>query len=368
MNSSETTPRIMDNGQVIPRLIADIKLGRCALILGPEIFSANGEPLQIYLRNELTSKFEDQIAAYHERDGFFMLHSSEYKTEMQDELKYLYEQVKPDWEVLQKIAEIPFSLVLSVNADTWLRDKAFELGLSHRFAWFNPEHGQELDMPPLLFGRDEDLRERTPLYYNLCGCTEAPSSFILDYDDLFRLLEGMLGAPRLPEKLLSRLKDTTSYLFLGFQFDRWHTQMLLRLLDVKNAARRFAIQSHMPAENDNKAFIMKHFKIKFLGDDEELIQAIYDGFKLENLLRPTLSDGHFPNKQYLINYLQNGDLDSAIQLLRQESAGRDYENESIQISARYADLNRETDLLPTFDYDIKRNRIVDSILQVLKLM
>lgn len=93
-------------------------------------------------------------------------------------------------------------------------------------------------MPDGSEAEGQALRERIPMYYNLCGCVEKPSTLVLDYDDLFRLLEGMLGAPKLPEKLLARLKDTTSYLFLGFPFDRWHTQLMLRLCSGRDYAQR----------------------------------------------------------------------------------------------------------------------------------
>ena len=67
-------------------------------------------------------------------------------------------------------------------------------------------------MPDGSEAEGQALRKRIPMYYNLCGCVEKPSTLVLDYDDLFRPLEGMLGALKLPEKLLARLKDTTSYL------------------------------------------------------------------------------------------------------------------------------------------------------------
>ena len=252
----------------LPRLVSDIKAGKCALILGPEIFHVEGSPLHTYIRNKVLESFPDQIAAYYERDGFFLLRNADDKPEIQDEITHLYQQVDTDEALLRKIIEIPFSVVLSVNPDTFLRDLSFRYGLPHRFAWFDANKESDVDLPEA----DPDLlKQRVPLYYNLVGCIEKQSTLILDYDDLFRLFQGLIAAPKLPGRLMVRLAETTSYLFLGFQFDRWHTQLLLRLLDVKRAARRFALQSSAPKEEETEAFLINQFRIKFLGAEMHLL-------------------------------------------------------------------------------------------------
>ena len=268
------------------RLADAIQSGKCALVLGPEIFQSGGLPIQHHIREHLQGIFCDQITAY-ERDGFFLLQNPDDKPEMKDEVLQLYKKLAPPRELLQRIVEIPFSVVLSVNPDTCLRDLSYASGLPCRFAWFDAAKHTELEMPDGAEASGNALRERIPLYYNLCGSVEKPSTLVLDYDDLFRLLTGMLGAPKLPEKLLDRLKDTSYYLFLGFQFDRWHTQLLLRLLDVKNAARRFAVQSPLPREKDTEAFVLNQFRIRFLGDEGDLLAQIHRHFEAAGLLRPT---------------------------------------------------------------------------------
>ncbi|MCB0597459.1 MAG: hypothetical protein H6557_26725 [Lewinellaceae bacterium] len=176
----------------------------------------------------------------------------------------------------------------------------------------------------------------------------------------------MLGAPRLPAPLSARLRETTSYLFLGFQFDRWHTQMLLRLLDVKNAARRFALHSQLPQGADNEAFILKHYRIRFLGDDEQLIQNLYDRFREENLLRPAKPNGAMTDKQIIKKCIQNDDLDDAVRHLLKACAYGNLKDEAIMIQSNFASLKKEKPMISTSDYDMKRNRIVESMLQLIK--
>jgi hypothetical protein len=352
----------------LSRLVADIKSGKCALVLGPEIFTAHGEPLQQHIKAQLLDRFEEQIAAYYERDGFFLLKNPDDKPEMQDEVQFLYKDLRPPDAVLRQIVELPFSLVLSVNPDTFLRDMSYASGLPCRFAYFDARKQADFEMPDGAEADGAALRERIPMYYNLCGCVEKPSTLVLDYDDLFRLLEGMLGAPKLPEKLLARLKDTTSYLFLGFQFDRWHTQILLRLLDVKNAARRFAITAP-PQEKDTEAFLLNQFKIKFLGDDADLLHLLHHHFSEAGLLRPINRPGTAAGQE-ITTFLQRGNLDKAVARLVEAAQGQPQADYATQMSAQYHLWldQKNKGVTDSRDLNTQFNRICDGVLQLAKTL
>lgn len=350
----------------LERLMADIKSGKCALVLGPEIFQVQGQSIQSFIQQRLMDRFGEQIAAYYERDGFFLLPNPDDKPEMQDEVKFLFKELHPAETTLRQIVEIPFSLVLSVNPDTFLRDLSFACGLPNRFAWFDARKQEEFEMPDGAEADGSALRERIPMYYNLCGCVERPSTLVLDYDDLFRLLEGMLGAPKLPEKLMVRLKDTTSYLFLGFQFDRWHTQFLLRLLDVKNAARRFAVPLPLK-EKDTKAFLKDQFRIEFLGDDTDLLNQLYTSFQEEDLLRP-VNRLDTPAGQEITIFLQKGNLEKAIARLIDATKGNEFSDQATLISARYQNWNEQKNkgTSDVRDLNVLFNQVCDGVLQIAK--
>jgi len=348
----------------LPRLVSDIKTGKCALILGPEIFHVNGLPLNTFVRNSLLEKFPDQIAAYYERDGFFLLRNPDDKPEIQDEIRYLFQNMDMDEALLRKIIEIPFSAVLSVNPDTFLRDLSFHYGLPHRFAWFDAGKETDVDLPEA----DPDLlKQRVPLYYNLLGCVEKQSTLILDYDDLFRLFQGLIAAPKLPGRLLVRLAETTSYLFLGFQFDRWHTQLLLRLLDVKRAARRFAFQSVVPQEVGGEAFLVNQFRIKFLGDETHLLDQLYQAFAEEGNLR-AITNADTPAKEAIVRLLQKGNTEQAIQKLIEAAKGSPVEQAATGLSARFQNWKTEKNggRLDSRDLFREMNLINDAILSFAK--
>ncbi|HLP96240.1 MAG TPA: SIR2 family protein [Saprospiraceae bacterium] len=345
------------------RLAEAIQSGNCALVLGPEIFQSEGLPLHHHIREHLKGIFGDQVTAY-ERDGFFLLQNPDDKPEMKDEVLQLYKNLSPPRELLQRIVEIPFTVVLSVNPDTHLRDLSYASGLPCRFAWFDAAKHMELEMPDGSEATGSALRERIPLYYNLCGSVEKPSTLVLDYDDLFRLLTGMLGAPKLPEKLLDRLKDTTYYLFLGFQFDRWHTQLLLRLLEVKNAARRFAVQSPLPKEKDTEAFVLNQFRIRFLGNEADLIAQIHQHFKASGELRPT-RNLQTPAAQDITVFLQKGNLEKALARLSDAASNTELANKAVLLSAQYHQWLNEKNkgTLDSRDVTLQFNQLTDRVLQ-----
>ncbi len=358
---SQSNPSTMQK-EDLTRLLTDIRTGKCALVLGPEIFDVAGQPLQQFVKSRLLENFGEQIAGYYERDGFFLLKNAEDKPEMQDEVQHIYRGIQPDAGLLQRIVEIPFSLVLSVNPDTFLRDLSFRNGLPNRFAWFDARRQEEFVLPDDGETDGPALRERIPLYYNLCGCIEKPGTLVLDYDDLFRLLEWLLSAPKLPANLTARLKDTTSYLFLGFQFDRWHTQLLLRLLDVKNSARRLALRSpEVPA--DTRAFLLNHFRIKFMGNEDDILQQLYDAFDAAGQLRQVASAD-----SDIIASLQSGNLAGAVARAVQVTKGRHLADDATQLSSRFhfwsAEKSKGT--MDVRDVSLEFNRLTDSVLQLAK--
>lgn len=350
----------------LQRLMADIKSGKCALVLGPEIFQVEGQSIQSFMREYLLHKYRKVITSFYERDGFFLIENPNDKPQIQDEVQHKYKELHPTETTLRQIVEIPFSLVLSTSPDTFLRDISIACGLPNRFAYFNAYKDEEFEIPDGYEADGSALRERIPMYYNLYGCVERPSTLVLDYDDLFRMLEGMLSAPKLPLSLLARLKETPSYLFLGFQFDHWHTQLLLKLLDVKNAARRFSFRSPLP-KKDTKAFLHSQYRIDFFGDDVDLINQLYETFEKEGLLRP-VNSLDTPVGQEITAFLQKGNLEKAIACLIDGTKGNSLSDQAILISARYQ-LWKEQKSKGTstmHDLNVTFNQVCDSVLQIAK--
>ena len=203
-----------------------------------------------------------------------------------------------------------------------------------------------------------------PLFYNVAGCVARESSLLLDYDDLLRLLEGMLSAPKLPERLRNTLGDTKSFLFLGFQFDRWHTQLLLRLLNMRQAVRRIATKTAMP-DDDTQAFLLNQFKIKFLGADRDLLDELHQACHAEGLLRHTSPPGSAQQGD-VIYFLQKGNVEKAAEKLLAAAQNTALADEATLLSGQVNALLTEKSNLDSRDFFPRQNKLADTILQLAK--
>lgn len=338
----------------VNKIIGDLKTGHAALVLGPEIFDVNGVPMQHYVRRKIERQFSKQIAAYYERDGFFILRNQDDKPEIAEAIANLFGDLRPNKDLFRKIIEIPFPVVISVNPDTFLSDLAFRLGVPHRFAAFYPNNPEEIETPT----------SELPLFYNAAGCVAREASLLLDYDDLLRLLEGMLSAPKLPERLRNKLGDTKSFLFLGFQFDRWHTQLILRLLNMRQAVRRIAHRTTLP-DKDTQAFLLNQFKIKFLGDERDLLDDLHKACIAEGILRETASPGSVEQSD-IIHWLQKGQIEKALETLLAVARNTSFSDETTLLAGQYRSLLREKASLDSRDFFPRQNKIADAILQLTK--
>jgi hypothetical protein len=338
----------------ISKIVADLKSGNAALILGPEIFDVDGIPVQRYVRQKIEEEFHEDIAAYYERDGFFIVRSEDAKPAIREAVADLYRNLKPGEATLQKIIEIPFPLVVSVNPDVFLSELAYRLGVAHRFSAFYPNAPEDIETP---------TRE-LPLFYNVAGCIAKEPSLLIDYDDLLRLLEGMLSAPKLPERLRNALGDTKSFLFLGFQFDRWHTQLLLRLLNMRQAVRRIA-PTTAGADDDTQAFLLNQFKIKFLGADRDLLAELHQACGSEGILRKTSLPGT-ADQGDIIGCLQKGNLENAADKLSAATKNTPLADQAILLSGQVRALMNEKPMLDSRDFFPRQNKLADAILQLTK--
>lgn len=340
-------------------IFADIRQNKCVVLIGPEIVKIGNQQLHQVLRDQLNQTNVDDIAHYYERDGFFLFRDRIAKEDVQREVVLFYQEHELgqdiETDILLQIARLPVHVILSLNPDAFLSDLAFKYGIKHRFAYF--QHGgtavQEVEPP------SADM----PLFYNLCGALERDDSLVLDYDDLFQLLSSLLGSPGLPHHLNLALKQAKHFLFVGFDFDKWYSQLLLRLLSGEKAIRKFAID---PSDkNDNTTmFLVKQFGIEFIEDEAAFFSALIERAQAEGLYRD-IRQASTPAAVQLIRQLQNGDVLGALNQLKgnDKSAGT-----ATLLLARYHDLkDREArKTIDSRDYVAEHSRIVDAILEAIQ--
>lgn len=340
-------------------IFADIRQNKCVVLVGPEIIKIGEKPLRDVLRNQLNDTHVDDIAHYYERDGFFLFRDKIAKEDVQRAVVLFYQDHNLNEEIGEKLllelVRLRTHIILSINPDAFLSDVAFKYGLKHRFAYF--QHGgtavQDVETPS----------SEMPLYYNLCGALERDDSLVLDYDDLFRLLSSLLGSPGLPPNLSLVLKQAKHFLFVGFDFDKWYSQLLLRLLSGEKAIRKFAID---PSEKNanTTTFLVKQFGIEFIEDEVEFLEELIRRSKAEGLFRDII-EAKTPDAVRITHFLQNGDVLGALNHLKEHEKSQQI---AILLLAQYHDLKeRETKRsIDSRDYSVHFNRIVDAILETLK--
>ncbi len=340
-------------------IFADLRQNKCVVLVGPEIVKIAGRSLRDLLRDQLIESNADDIAHYYERDGFFLFRDKIAKEDVQREVAMFYQDhhlakdIAED--IILQLVRLRTHVILSINPDTFLSDVAYKYSIKHRFAYF--QHGgtavKDVEMP------SGDM----PLFYNLCGALERDDSLVLDYDDLFRLLSSLLGSPGLPPNLALALQQAKHFLFIGFDFDKWYSQLLLRLLSGEKAIRKFAID---PSEkNDNTTtFLVKQFGIEFIENEQAFLQELFHRAESEGLLR-NIVEVRTPDAARITHFLQDGDVLGALNHLKNHEKAQ---QTAVLLLSQYHDLkDREArKTLDNRDYMVQYNRIVDAILETLK--
>ena len=341
-------------------ILDDIKDQKAVLLIGPEIMQVNGQPLNRHLRDILKASNNDDIAYYYERDGFYLFNTPDSKVRIIRQVKRFYRSLAPDEGVLQRIVQIPFHMMVSLNPDNFLSEAFFRHGVKHRFHYFQHRQrgndNQEIEKPS----------KALPLVYNLFGSIDQDDTLVLDYDDVCEMLHSALGASGLPEKLLRTFQQASTYIFLGFQFDKWYSQLLLKILSDKGLSEKRISINPPPSDEDTSGFVLKQFKVKFIGDQFDFFGELYSRCAENNLLRPVAAESVCPEAVEIRKRVAIGEIDNALDLLAQAAKGLDWENEVLLTQGRYSKLEEDKDLLDSRDYRTGLAQILDTILELSK--
>ncbi len=353
-------PTISDNDW--DDILDDIKDQKAVLLIGPELMNFEGLPLNRHLRNSLYERNADDIAFYYERDGFFLFKSPEAKVRVARQVKRFYRDITPDETVLQRIVQIPFHLVVSVNPDTFVTEAFYRYGVQHRFHYF--QYRQRAN-------ENNDIEKPTqalPLVYNLFGSKDQDDSLVLDYDDVFKMLQSALGTSSLPTKLLTTFKDASTYIFLGFQFDKWYSQLLLKLLSDNGRSEKLISINNALSDADSNQFVISEFKIQFTGDQYDFFGELHKRCGEKNMLRDTYDSGIGSEAVQIRKRVANGELKEALELLAKAGQNLNWGSDVALLQGRYSNLESERDKGKTDsrDYSVEFAKILDAIIEYTK--
>lgn len=352
--------------EVIEDLVDDLVEEKCVLLIGPEIFQIEEKSVTRYVHEQLLKKSGDHILYYYEQESLFLFKDENAKLSAPRTIKRIYRKVDVEEGIFRRILEIPFHLVISLNPDTFLADFASKekYGVAHQFSHFrfNGEGGQELHEP----------RKDTPLFYNLCGCVTEDESLVLDFEDLFHLLQAILGPNGLPNKLKSALRKARSFLFLGFDFEKWYSQLLLQLLTGERKGRRKLAINTTIADNQAKNFLLYQFRLEFLHQEQAFFRTFHEVCKRRGMLRELNSPGQTTSydKRELKQLISKNEIAASINQLKSATMGTSLSDSVILLEGRFSNWQskyRGGTLFPR-ESEVILNQIREDLISIVNQM
>ena len=348
----------------IKELVFHIEKQQCLLFLGPEALKIGETSYQQSFLAQLESLQPSGIKFKNPKDGLLIFNGEDERNMVDFVLSEARDALgTPDFGLIDKLIQIPFSAVLSVNADDFYYQRLKALGYDAQTAFFRGRlHGSKgIDTPPT---------PDAPLIYNLFGSFAEHESMILDYTDLNKFLKSMMSLSEsgLPTVVSDLLLNAKAFVFCGFEFNKWYTQLLLRLL-TKGAQKKFVIKESA-IEPTAKVFLEKGFAVNFLDiEQDDVVDILINQFKEKGTLRRAKTP---PSKaqtdlERVRDFVEEDNLNGAFEYL--ETLAKAQKNdEFIDILAlqkgRLAEAIRDKDAgtLTADDFKAEKSRIREALL------
>ena len=341
-------------------ILDKIKKEKCVLLLGPELcVPKDGKSFEEHLVEQIETQDKSGQINYYKKDGFFLFKNDEEKMHFGYQMEQLYKSSCNE-DIFNTISKLPFHLIISATPDLNLKQVFEKNKIPHSFAFYDKTSTPE-EVP-------EPSKEE-PLIYNLLGNVEKWDSLILTYDDLFDFLSEIMGDRELPTNLKNALKEADSLIFLGFKFEKWYVQLLLRILKLQMGKTKYAYNKAI--DYDTQCFCIEQFKIKFI--DENMHQFIADlnkKCKDEGILRET-ENGDMLVSGLIEKYIAEDLLEKAI-VAAKSFFNRKNEEELIDdvilLEGRQKRLNRKINLgvIEERSAEIEHNKIKLALLELNK--
>ena len=237
-------------------LMYSIEQNEAIVFLGPEILTTHDQK-GIYdaLFEQLAETRKEAILDFYPKEGLFLFKQEMHKGSYVRQIKQHFSAQQTP-EMLSKLIEIPFHLYVNVAPDMLLKLLFEKHKLPHQFLFFSPTlPNTEL----------EEVPKNNPLVYNIMGSFLQDESIVLSHDDLFLYLKAILGESGLPNFFKKQMKVSKDLIFIGFQFNKWYMQLLLRILELDKG--KFAFNRVAAAQDsitEIKELCLNQFQIRII--------------------------------------------------------------------------------------------------------
>ncbi len=229
-------------------ILDNLSTGRTIFCLGAEIFSSSGVSLDAQLRQAVGES--PNVRIYN--DGLFYFRGAGDLTS-HTKIKKFYNGEFPELvAILEKIAQIKCSVIISMNPDRHLEAAFKKLNLPYQYAYHFPRNpAAELEEPTA----------DSPLIYNLMGDINSRESMVLTQEDVFACIESFVEGRSLSPVVKERVKAANNFIFLGLPFEKWYMQLLMRVVqkETNKIALRYAANNAF--DDETQTFCLDQFNI-----------------------------------------------------------------------------------------------------------
>jgi hypothetical protein len=352
-------------------ILDSFETGSCVLFIGPYAFQ-NKENQSIdaalfdYL--ELEKVKEDKhrrVKRYYQDDGLFLFKKDGYQDKIAAQIKKFYQtKFYPDADVLAKIAEIPFSLIVSLTPDRFLQN-TFE----------NPEiqmpfYHDFYDKSGAILNEYIKPTGEKPLIYNLLGYIGKEESLILTHDNLFDYLESVFAKNTMHDDLKAYIQNAHAYIFLGLPIDKWYTQLLLRLLKLDKQSKN-ELERLSATNTDKNMVIYKdqfYFNIK-TKTTTDFINELHATCAEEDLLKTKKTGEQKPvfDMDKIKEIVSDAELKEAMEMVENilnyyQPKSNDLLKRLMVIKTNLKELDNNHNLGTVSNYGVEKNKITKRFL------
>lgn len=342
--------------------IKQISRESCILFVGPELFRMGDKSLMNHIRDTLWDNGKDsQIEFYYPSDGLFLFQKPPHKKftryELVDALQKMgtneafYAQ---NSETLTMLAEMPFHLIVTITPDKFISSAFAQHGIEHQTGFLV---GGGKAIAPV-----DKPRARKPLIYNLCGSIDDHESLILDYKDLFTYLRTALDNSILPAGFSEAIGAAESFLFIGFEMQKWYAQLLLQLVqEVSEEPVKYA-NKYAFEDKSFSTFFEKQFKITPLEEQTVFVKNLHTALKKAGKLRTLKDNTSSPKMAFVRQYVAENDFTNALNEI-EKYAPSDELNSIALLKGDNTHFQREAPMMFLSDREVMRLKLADRILK-----
>ena len=277
-------------------LLWALRDGSCAIVLGPEFYLLDGQEGKIRSHNDIIHDDFLKDSKYVVEDGFFYSSENDDTEEisiLRKIAEYYSKLNVPDY--YDSVAQLPFYMVISLSPDDLLSKAMISKKREHTFISFKKGSGlyqkniQEEKWSPMAELMTEASKSK-PLIFNFQGICDDFQSIIFTYDSLFNFLYSIFPETRLPDNLRTEISKASTFLFLGFGYERWYLKIIffiLQKLTKEGRREKKAIFNFTHKHNKTVEFYKSKFQIKFFKESTfSFLQKLYEDCANENILQP----------------------------------------------------------------------------------